>query len=120
MKWYVDLIFRAIDKTVHEIDHELASVLDEEASASRYARQGAIISDERWASIEKRQRELDNQKMVLQLLKSTLFKHHIPRNSNKDKVFYQKIIEEDVLKVLESHENFEGCAFVQKFMQEFV
>ncbi|MFZ7165975.1 MAG: hypothetical protein ACO1G5_00365 [Bacteroidota bacterium] len=119
MKWYVDSIFRKIGETINEIENNLLLIEDEEYSAARFARQGAVIDDERWQSINERKNKFENQKKVLQFLKSQLHKHHNPGNSNKEKIFYQNIVEEEVIKKLASEENFEGCIIVKEFMKQF-
>ncbi len=43
MKWYVDSIFRKLGERIIEIENELLLAEDEEYSAARYAKQGAII-----------------------------------------------------------------------------
>lgn len=120
MKWFVDAIFRKIDKRVSEIEHALLLIEDEGHSASRYARQGAVISDERWESIEVRQKKLENEKDVLLFLKTQLYKHHNPRNSNKEKSYYYNVIEQEVIKPLSDKENFEGCVVIKEFIKEFI
>jgi tRNA U38,U39,U40 pseudouridine synthase TruA len=120
MKWFIDTIFRKISDRVSEIEHALLLIEDEEHSASRYARQGAVISDERWESIEVRQNKLENEKDVLLFLKSQLHKHHNPRTSNKEKKYYYIVIEQEVIKPLSDKENFEGCLVVKEFIKEFI
>lgn len=119
MKWYVDSIFREIATTINEIENNLLLIEDEESSAARYARQGAVIGDERWQSINERKNKLEKQKSVLEFLKFQLHKHYTPINSNKERVFYQEIIEKEVIKKLASEENFEGCIIVKEFMKQF-
>ena len=119
MKWYLDWIFREINEKLTECDYELEGVEDEFGLARRYAQQGARIKQERWHSIFEKQRKIDNKIYVFKLLKSTLYKYYSPFNSDKEKTFYRKIINEEILEKLAKTENFEGCALVEQFMEKF-
>ncbi len=120
MKSFVDHIFREINTKTNVLDEKLYGIEDEEETACHYAKQGAIISEERWKDIENRKANYENQKICLKFLKTKLWVHHNPGNSYKKEGFYLEIINKEVIQKLCDEENYQGCALIRDFMDEII
>ena len=102
-----------------EIEDEFARLEDEEGAASRYARQGAVISQDRWKTLSEWRIKLENEKLVFEHLKAEMQKHYILVNSDKNLAFYYNIYKTQVLAHFETKENYSGCILLKKFMDHF-
>jgi hypothetical protein len=101
------------------IENENAHFEDVEGAAIHYAHQGAKISQQRWQEITELGIKTGYKVHALNLLKDALNRHFILSNSDKDRDFFIEKIRTEVLPVLEQKENYEGCAIVVQFMNEF-
>lgn len=116
VRYHLSEKFRHIDEL---IENETAHFEDVEGAAIRYAHRGAKISQQRWKEITELGIKTDYKIRALKLLKDVLQNHFVVSNADKDKTFFTDKIREEALLQLEKEQNYEGCAIVLQFINEF-
>ncbi len=116
IRYVIDQKLKVVDSLINDLQEDYAET---EGSLVHFANRGAVISKKEWEEINALEMLTNRKVEAFKLLRVVLKKHFVLGNSDKNKDFFKDKIRTEVLPELEQQENYEGCATVLEFINDF-